>query len=172
MRFSTNLKTIFVMKNILIALAVLITFTFSNDAGAQRGGGNTGIGFQMDFGDGQTYAGFGVKHFFTPRLAGGAHLLFARGNTLLGFEIQPHFPIRGASGLKWYVGAGAGFNFYSDKYYRNRSTLVMLRPMIGVDYQLRTAPLAFNFDWRPMIFINQGGGNEVGRFGFGIRYTF
>jgi hypothetical protein len=169
----TNLKTIFVMKNIFFASLTLLVFSFSNQVHAQRrSSNNTGIGFQMDFGDGQTYAGFGVKHFFNSRIAGAAHLLFARGNTLLGFEVQPHFPIRGAAGLKWYVGAGAGFNFYSDKYYRNRSTLVILRPMIGLDYQLRTAPLAFNFDWRPMIFINQGGGNEVGRFGFGIRYTF
>lgn len=161
------------MKNRMMAMATLIAvMVFSNATAQRRSTNNTGIGFQMDFGDGQTYAGFGLKHFFSSKVAGAAHVLFARGNTLLGFEVQPHFPIRGASGLNWYVGAGLGFNFRSSRYYRNTSTLVLVRPMIGLDYQLRTAPLAFNFDWRPMIFVNEGGGNEVGRFGFGIRYTF
>lgn len=160
------------MKKLCSALFALLFFlALAGQAQAQRGG-NTGIGFQMDFGDGQTYAGFGLKHFFTPRTAGNVHLLFASGSTLLGVEVQPHFPISGARGLKWYVGAGLGFNFYNNNRWRDRSTLVMARPMLGLDYQLATAPLAFNFDWRPMIFVNQGGGNNVGRFGFGIRYTF
>jgi hypothetical protein len=163
------------MKNVFIVLLVLAFTLSSSYAQAQRRSSrtnNTGIGFQMDFGDGRTYAGFGIKHFFSPRTAGGAHLLFATGSTMLGFEIQPHFAIRNAPGLKWYVGAGLGFLFYNNKYYRNPETSVMLRPMIGLDYQLQSAPLSFGFDWRPMIIINQGGGNNVGRFGFAFRYTF
>jgi hypothetical protein len=50
---------------------------------------------------------------------------------------------------------------------------VLLRPMSGLDYKLKQAPLAFNFDWRPvLILVDEASVFEPVRFGVGLKYSF
>jgi hypothetical protein len=156
------------MKKLFSFLVLIVTiFTFStNSARAQDY--KTGAGLQIDFGDGVTFVGPHIKHFFTQNNALEADILFGGSTTMIQAFYQYNSKISGAPGLKWYLGGGPAVQLYeggSDFY---------LRPMTGLDYKIPSAPIAFAFDWRPAIYLGDGGGNnfEPARFGLGFRFTF
>lgn len=127
----------------------------------------TSLGLGIDFGNGATMVGPSIKHFFSVDDAIAGDILFGSNSTLIQAFYQHHFPVKGAAGLKFYVGGGPGVNLYE-----GGSTFI-IRPMTGLDYKVKDAPIAFNFDWRPGLFLYDGGSEfEAGRFGLGIRYTF
>lgn len=156
------------MKKILFSiLAAGGLFVFStNSAFAQSY--KTAAGLGLDFGTGQTLVGPSLKHFFNGNSAGQVDLLFGSHYTNIGAYYQYHFPIKGADGLKAYVGGGPSIGLYSG------GSEFLLRPMAGLDYKISGAPIALNFDWRPTIYLGDGGGDTFtpARFGLGIRYTF
>lgn len=43
--------------------------------------------------------------------------------------------------------------------------------MAGLEYKISGAPIAFSFDWRPAFWLSNGGDSNVGRFGFGFKFT-
>jgi hypothetical protein len=147
----------------LFTLAFL--FTLGSKAYAQDY--KTSLGLGIDFGTGATMVGPSVKHFFNPASALQAEILFGGNSTLIQAFYQHHFPVKGATGLNFYVGGGPGVNLYD-----GGSTFV-IRPMTGLEYKIREAPIAFNFDWRPGLFLYDGGSDfEPARFGIGMKYTF
>jgi hypothetical protein len=155
------MKKIFVLSVIAIVFAATNTFAQSY---------KNSIGLGLDFGNGATLVGPSYKHFFTGKDAVQADLLFSDNTVWLGGYYQYHQPIEGASGLKWYLGLGPQLAFV-DGFYENY-TVVLLRPMAGLDYKIAGAPIALNFDWRPSAQLNHGSGFEAGRFGLGFRFTF
>lgn len=84
---------------------------------------------------------------------------------------QHHTNISSVAGLKWYLGGGAGINFWSyDSIYKglgvNTSTTTFnVFGLVGLDYKLSNAPINISIDWAPTFFIGDGYYN-----GFGAGY--
>lgn len=157
-----------------VSLAVFACLLLSTTVSAQRRTtGSTGstystaLGLGLDFGDGGTYVGPSIKHFFTRNNVGKAEVLFGRNSTQLAAYYQYHGDIQNASGLKWTLGLGG--SAYFNRYYGDDFAF---RPTAGLDFKVPDVPLGFEFDWRPAIFATHGGGFTGARFGFGFRFCF
>ena len=126
----------------------------------------TAVGLGIDFGDGSTLAGPAIKHFFTEQSALKAELLFGNGATYAQAFYQYHGAFSQGRGLSWYLGGGPSVGFGGG------STAFSLVPMAGLDFKIPQAPVALSFDWRPRLYLGNGGSHFFGgRFGFGINYT-
>ncbi|MDA3614935.1 hypothetical protein [Polluticaenibacter yanchengensis] len=152
------------MKKILTALSVAaISVT-----GLQAQSYKTAAGLTIEFGNGSTWAGPAIKHFFDNRNAINAELLFGGNTTTLQAFYQFHGPIKNAGGLKYYLGIGPSLHFP-----KRGDTYFGIRPMAGLDYKIGSTPLALSFDWRPGVFIHDNNSDfEAGRFAFGLKFAF
>lgn len=126
----------------------------------------TGVGLFVDFGDGRTYAGPHIKHFFSAHNAGQAMILFAGNRTLIGAEYSYNDQIRGANGLSWYVGIGP------QAVIRRNDSFFHIKPAVGLEFKIPGAPLATSFDWRPTWVLHDDSHFVPGRFGFAFKFTF
>ncbi|RCH54333.1 hypothetical protein DJ568_13670 [Mucilaginibacter hurinus] len=150
----------------LILLAVIAVVLSATQTFAQTG--TTGVGLGLDFGDGSTLVGPTLKHRFNSKDALQADLLFGADAVWLGGYYQYHQSFPRTNSLQWYLGVGPQFAFADN----NRGTFVFLRPMVGLDYTIPSAPISLSFDWRPMWQLNKDSEFEPARFGLGFRYNF
>lgn len=126
----------------------------------------TGIGLMIDAGDGRTFVGPHIKHFFNQHNAGQAMILFAGRTTIIGAEYSYNKAIPGAQGLSWYVGIGPQAAI------RRSDSYLLIRPLGGLEFKIPSAPLAASFDWRPMWAIGKESEFIPGRFGVAFKFTF
>lgn len=153
------------MKSALNLAILAILFSLSTNVHAQDY--KTSLGLGIDFGTGPAWVGPSVKHFFNKNAAIQGEVLFGGNSTLIQAFYQHHFPVKEASNLNFYVGGGPGIELYG------YGSTVLLRPMAGLEHKLKEAPLTFNFEWRPTLFLYDGVNEiEPARFGIGIRYSF
>lgn len=153
---------------ISILLLIAMNLLISNATLAQKTTGtdySTGLGIRLDLGNGGTYAGPAVKHFFSATSAGEASVLFGNSTTLIGAEYSYNSAINNAAGLKWNLGIGPQFALYKG------GSDVLLRPFAGLEFKIPEAPIDFGFDWRPAIQLTHGSDVEAGRFGLAFRFT-
>ncbi|HTN38978.1 MAG TPA: hypothetical protein VL053_17990 [Arachidicoccus sp.] len=153
------------MKKIFLALSALLLIAGAQKVQAQSNY-RTAAGLFVDFGNGATLVGPSIKHFINSSDAIQGMILFGDGLTLIGAEYSYNAPVRNAGGLMWNIGIGpqAGFgNGYSDFY---------VRPALGLEYKVPSAPINFGFDWRPAWQLTHGSDFEAGRFGLAFRYVF
>lgn len=156
------------MKHFIIAS---VTFLFLNclsfqQAAAQSGSPyNTSFGLFLDLGNGGTYVGPHVKHFFTAKDAGQAMVLFGNDITILGVEYSYNQAIPNASGLHWNAGIGPQVLF------GDGDTGFALRPQAGLEFKVPQAPISVGFDWRPYWILSPDSEFEAGRFGLSFKYT-
>lgn len=150
------------MKRVLLA-AVFATGAFT---AVQAQSYKTGLGINIDLGDGGTYVGPQLKHFFNKNSAGTAQVLFGNDVTVLGFEYTYNKSIPGARGLSWYAGIGPHIALYDG------GSTFALRPQVGLEFKIPAAPLAMSFDWKPWWQLSNGSDFEPGRFSLGFKYTF
>ena len=151
-------------RGFLLFFTLTTIFTVQSKAQAYKTAG----GLTVEFGDGATLVGPGVKYFFSEGNAISGEVLFGGGATFLQafYQYQKSFP--SAKNLQWYLGGGPSLGI------GNGNTAFNLRPMAGLDYKLADVPLACSFDWRPNIYL---GSNSYGsrftaaRFGIGIKYV-
>lgn len=152
-------------------LAILASLLLAGAASAQKGSDySTALGLRLDLGNGGTYVGPAIKHFFSPTGAGEASVLFGNHTTLIGAEYSYNSAIRNAGGLKWNAGIGPQIALYSSSYYGGGSD-VLLRPFAGLEFKIPEAPLNLGFDWRPIIQLTHGSDFEAGRFGLALRFV-
>ena len=158
---------------LLNTIAVFLVAFSANNVAAQRTKSTTGtsyttaLGLGIDFGDGGTYAGPSIKHFFPSRDAGKAEVLFGSNTTQLSAYYQYHGPIPNASGLKYTLGlGGSGF------LYRRGEGDFAFRPTAGLDFKAPNVPLEFEFDWRPAFVVTHGTEFIGAHFGLGFRFCF
>lgn len=153
---------------LILALNLLI----ANTASAQKVSGttyNTGLGIRLDLGNGATFVGPAVKHFFTPTNAGEFSVLFGNHTTLIGAEYSYNAAIANAGGLMWNAGFGPQVALYSGDY--GGGSDVFIRPFAGLEFKVPGAPLDLGFDWRPIIQLTHGSDFEAGRFGLAFRFA-
>lgn len=150
--------------SLFCAAAIIFSTTNSNAQSSYK----TGLGLGIDFGDGATFVGPQIKHFFTANNAIEGDILFGGNSTLIQGFYQYNSPIKGADGLKWYIGGGPAVQLYDG------GSSFYLRPMVGLDLKIPAAPLALAFDWRPSLYLGDSYGSnfEPARFGLGFRYAF
>ena len=142
----------------LFAAIAIISAAFSQNY-------KTGFGLLVDVGEGATFVGPHIKHFFTPEIAGQGLVMFASGVTVVGVEGSYNGQIPGAAGLSWNVGVGPQALIGKNK------TLFALRPSAGVEFSVPKAPINLGFDWRPSLVFVEGTNFTPGRFGIFLRYT-
>lgn len=153
------------MKNLLKSLFAIVFLAIgATQAKAQIY--KTSLGLSVDFGDGSTMVGPAVKHFFDKNNAGQAEVVFGDHFTKLQLMYTYNQGISGARGLDWYVGVGPALGFA-----KGGDTQFAIVPMAGLEYKINGAPIAFSFDWRPNFWLSNGGDSNVGRFGFGLKFT-
>jgi len=137
----------------------------------------TALGLGVDVGDGPTLVGPQIKHFFDGQNAGNAQVLFGDDVTVLGVDYSYNQAIRGANGLSWYVGVGPQLTFinhgrwHSGHWDGDNHTDVAIRPAVGLEFKIPTAPLAFHFDWKPWWNLSHDSDFEPARFTLGFKFT-
>lgn len=160
-------------RNLLIAVsAIMISACSLHHASAQKASSTSGstyttaLGLGIDFGNGGTYVGPSVKHFFTKHNVGKAELLFGNGATFVSAYYQYQGDISNAAGLNYTLGLGGTLGFGGGE------TAFSFRPTAGLDYKIANVPIALEFDWRPAFSVSDGTDFEPARFGLGFRYAF
>jgi len=155
---------------LILTLVVLLGSASFQQAAAQSGAPyNTAFGLFLDLGNGGTWVGPHIKHYFTEKDAGQAMVLFGDHTVTIGAEYSYNKDIPGAAGLRWNVGVGPQVHFFS--YEGFSQTDFSIRPEAGLEYKINGTPLAVGFDWRPMWGLTHDGGFEAGRFGLTFKYT-
>ncbi|EDM36167.1 hypothetical protein PBAL39_19829 [Pedobacter sp. BAL39] len=81
-------------------------------------------------------------------------------------------PVAGVAGLRWYLGGGGHFEYFSfDNDQVNATTVFGAVGALGLEYQFAGLPIAISADWQPVILFN-GAGFSAENGGVGIKYTF
>ncbi|NKI31894.1 hypothetical protein [Croceivirga thetidis] len=152
------------MKKLILTSALVLFFAISMQSQVY----STALGLGIDSGNGATFVGPSVKHFFSENHAGQAEVTFETGVTAITALYQFHDEFDGANGLQWFAGGGA--TLFSG----SGDSLFALRGSLGLDFKIPGAPIALAFDWRPALALDGDAGNtfEAGAFGFGGRYVF
>lgn len=155
---------------LILTLAVVLMSTAFQKASAQSGAPyNNAFGLFLDLGNGGTWVGPHLKHYFTSNDAGQLMVLFGDHTVTIGAEYSYNKDIPGAEGLRWNVGAGPQVHFFSLDGWSQ--TDFSIRPQAGLEYKISGAPIAVGFDWRPMWALTHGSNFEAGRFGLTFKYT-
>lgn len=85
---------------------------------------------------------------------------------------EKYTPAFNTTGLNWYYGAGGHFAFqnsyydryyyykgvYYPNYYENGGFGLGIDGILGLEYKIQSAPIAFSFDLKPFIEMNTHGG--------------
>ena len=84
-----------------------------------------------------------------------------------------HNNINGVEGLRWYIGGGGHVNHFSWKDNNvDGVTSFGVSGVVGLEYKIKTLPLAISADWVPGYMISPGSGFSAENGGIGIKYTF
>lgn len=163
------------IKKVFLSLFVAVVFTLAVQEANAQGGYRTALGLGIDLGDGPTLVGPQVKHFFDGTNAGNAQVLFGNNVTVLGVDYSYNQAFSGTNGLTWYVGVGPQLAFidgggwwYDDP---GNETFVAIRPAVGLEFKIPSAPLAFHFDWKPWWNLSYHSNFEPARFTLGFKFT-
>ncbi len=161
------------MKNIVLIISI---FTFSHVIEAQipykaaigvRVGGTQGLTIKLPVGNSAAFEGIIGMYPFGMSITG----LYEKHNST------------NTSGLQWYYGGGvhAGWNTYNNYYYRKdrkyfyngRDNYFGIDGIIGLEYKVSNAPIAFSLDLKPEInFYNSGYSALYLDPGLGIKFAF
>ena len=131
---------------------------------------NNALGLVVDLGDGETLFGPQYKHSFDGKNAGNVQVMFGDNITVLGADYTYNQRFSGTNGLGWYVGVGPQLSFI-DRTYGDK-TYFAIRPQVGLEYKIPSAPLAMHFDWKPWWNLTNDSNFEAGRFSLGFKYVF
>ncbi len=160
-------KFLFSALAIVVVSLVFTSTSYGQKKASAATGTNytTGLGLRLDLGNGGTFVGPAVKHFFDATNAGEFSVLFGDHVTFIGAEYSYNGNIANAAGLKWNVGIGPQFELYKG------GSDVLLRPFAGLEFKVPQVPLDLGFDWRPAFVLTHGTDVEAGRFGLAFRFT-
>lgn len=156
------------MKTLTLLYAAMFIFCVLNlKTYAQTSSYKTAVGLSTDFGNGTTIVGPTIKHFFNEKNALQGEILLGGNFFSLGVFYQYHRSFKEAPELKWYLGVGPQVFLDGDA-----DAIFAIRPMVGLDYKIKTLPLSLNFDFRPIVYVGEGFYFEAARFSLGVKYAF
>lgn len=176
------------MKKVLLPILTLLILVFvtTHQASAQTPY-RTAIGLGIDVGDGETLFGPQIKHNLGGRDAINAQVLFADHMTVVGLDYSYNQRIRGARGLSWYIGVGPQVSFLDygkwdddwdddhghHHHWDNDDSHVdfAIRPALGLEFRIPSAPLAMHFDWKPWWNLSHGSNFEPSNFSLGFKFV-
>jgi hypothetical protein len=152
-----------------IAMTLTLVFFFAALANAQDY--KTGIGLRGGY-----YYGLTVKHFIGTKSA-----LEGLVTTHSGFDVTGLYEIHNRAfdvdRLNWYYGLGAHVGFWEGAHLNSgvlgtNYTIIGIDGILGIEYNIREAPLNISLDWKPA--FNIIGYSEFWPLGgaFSIRYIF
>ncbi|MES2588881.1 MAG: hypothetical protein V4622_07870 [Bacteroidota bacterium] len=150
------------MKTIVIILALLFATTTFGQATY-----NTAIGLRA----GET-SGLTAKQFIGSSTAIEGIVGAWRYGISATVLFEKYVPAFNTSGLNWYYGAGGHASFknryydryyysrrdYYDNYYYNGGFGLGIDGILGIEYKINGAPIAFSLDLKPFFEINTNGG--------------
>jgi hypothetical protein len=174
-----NLNLIFMklLSNIKAVTIVIILCCLIAEANAQY---RTAIGVRL----GGT-SGFTIKHqIMRPLYLEGILGTFGDGFSITGL-LEKNTGFINAKGLYLYYGGGPHIAFYNGtevynsrfgrniKYHTDNDVGVGVNLILGLEYKLRTLPLAFSLDLKPFLEFGSGGYLDFAPDpGFGLKFTF
>ena len=153
------------MKKLLFAAILVLGI---NQVNAQKY--NNALGVAIDLGDGETLVGPQYKHSWDGKNAGNIQVLFSDRVTVVGADYTYNQSFAGTKGLGWYVGVGPQLAFVD--YGPKDRTEFAIRPQLGLEFKIPSAPLAMHFDWKPWWNLTNDSNFEAGRFTLGFKYVF
>lgn len=161
------------MKKIHTLFLILAGIFSANIVNGQATGSTykTAIGFK--FGP----AALTVKHFVQPNAAlEGLAYFWDNGFRITGLY-EWHGNIKGAAGLKWYVGGGAHVDIWDDEYRNNNrenngGAGAGLDGVLGLDYKFKGAPINMSLDWQPSVTFIGDNYSNANWVGIAIRFAF
>lgn len=164
------------MKKVFLSLFVASFLTLGLQEANAQNRYRTALGLGIDLGDGPTLVGPQIKHFFDATNAGNAQVLFGDNITVLGVDYSYNQAFSGTNGLSWYVGVGPQLAFVDGGRWwydgdDGNSTFVAIRPAVGLEFKIPSAPLAFHFDWKPWWNLSNNSDFEPARFTLGFKFT-
>ncbi|RKO70037.1 hypothetical protein D7322_19410 [Sphingobacterium puteale] len=172
------------MKKVLLPFLTLFTLVFAiNQQANAQTPYRTALGLGIDVGDGPTLYGPQIKHNFGGNDAGNAQVLFGDNITVVGVDYSYNQRISGTRGLSWYVGVGPQVSFvdygkwhgyWDDDYHwkdGDTETFFAIRPALGLEFRIPSAPLAMHFDWKPWWNLSHGSNFEPSRFSLGFKFV-
>ncbi len=156
------MKKIFLLT---VAGLLAITFLHAQNHSTNNSSYTNALGVKVWDGGGVTF-----KHFFNTNHAGELIGYFwTQGIRVTGLY-EFHFPISGATGLKWYVGPGVHIGFYNTKF--GDGSFAGIDGVLGLDYKFSGIPLNISLDWQPSFEFGDNRGFVGSWGGLGVRYTF
>jgi len=156
------------MKKTAFSVAAAVALLFGAREAHAQTPYNSAAGLMFDS-DGGSNVGLHYKTFVNETTALQAQVSFRSNWFSLGADYQYEKAIPDADGLSWYAGGGLHLGFFSAS--GASSTLVGLRPQVGLEYKIPTVPLGVHLDYKPYIGISGGGGFDGGGFTFGVKYV-
>ena len=152
----------------IVVLFISISFCTDNFAQGLESDYKTAVGAKVFFGNG-TSGGFNFKSFIKPDAAIEASFIFFEG-PIVGLDALYlfHGDINDAPGLKWYAGGGGLFMFVTESGYSDNFGFA-LRPVIGLDYKFKGAPISVAIDANPI--FNLVPATEV-QFALGLSFRY
>lgn len=86
---------------------------------------------------------------------------------------ERHADIKTVEGLRWYVGGGGHVNYFSYKGEGDDPVISFgVAGILGLEYQIKSLPLAISADWQPAFMISPSSGFSAENGGLGVKYTF
>ncbi len=152
------------MKNLFTGIALLGATIFGITS-VQGQAYKNALGISVDLGDGSTFVGPQYKHSFDGKNAGNIQVLFGDNVTILGADYTYNQQFAGTNGLGWYVGVGPQIAFID-----GGDTAFAIRPQLGLEYKIPSAPLGISFDWKPWWNLTNDSDLTAGRFSLGFKY--
>ena len=157
------------MKRFLIFLFVLCGTTVSFSQ--YRPDYSWAIGFRA--GTSGATSGLTVKGFLTESVALEGIVGYWHGSLATTLLVEKHVQITKLRGLYFYAGGGAHFtgkSGYNKWYvlqergytYENGGSGYGVDGVIGIEYKIPVAPVAFSLDFKPMMEVGSNGGFAVG----------
>lgn len=155
------------LRTLLIA-GILLAFATTISAQNYK----TGIGARLGFFNGLT-----VKHFVSPNNAVEGILNFRWDGVIVTGLYEWQNPLPNARGFDYFLGIGGHVGFFDDYHWKkheyehgDRSTVVGLDLILGLEYTFPTAPFTVGLDYKPA--FNFIGDNHIWADGLALNIRF
>lgn len=156
------------MKKTFYTLALGLFLAFGLQSAKAQTPYNSALGIVFDGHDGSNI-GIQYKKALTNTSAAQFQVAFREHWFSFGADWQYEQAIPDLHNLAWYVGIGANVGLWS--YKSNSEVFLGLRPQLGLEYKIPSAPLAMHVDYKPTFGLNHDAGFNGGGFTFGIKYV-